>query len=306
MSMYLSSVEPMMIHQIHEDEWHQIAELVDEYLTGFTNDVDKREHMKQSLKTKMQNGDMLIIAGIDSNDRLYGFCTFETLTYSLTMLYTRDDEWRGFFEEVIAHLKREKPAVYIKAEFFPTHMYEAFIQNGFTEFHENGMSISREGIFKIPDTHFHSSYSLVSYTDDMEDMVSETMFRDNSSSSSIELYQEFFGSIEGCREVLTRINRIGRTFVLMHNDSPLGTCIYSIKENSGYINNIGIVPEYRNQGLGGFLLTSSMKRLLDETSSIDSVSLDVIIDEDNYAFKMYDKAGFSIDRSYSKFVWRRE
>lgn len=251
-----------MIREISVGDWDLIKDLVDEYLITYTDDKAKTTKMRESLRSKMKSGAILVLAGFDEENSPVGFCSFKPDAKRLTMMYARTENWKRIFEESITHLRKSYSSLYIMAQFFPKHLYDTFTSNGFTKYDRKQMSISRKAIQELPSLDFPKSFSIISYENEHEEAAVSVFYESHSDSSSLDLFQDFYGSIEGCRRTLSQWNQYGLTYLLMDDSEPVGICVYNTLNNRGHINFIGLIPSYRGRGLGRILLTNKMKRII--------------------------------------------
>ncbi len=295
-----------MLREIFVEDWNLIEDLVDEYLITYTDDKGKRKRLRESLRSKMKSGEILVLAGFDLENSPVGFCSFKVDMKRLTMIHARNGHWKKLLEDSITHFKKSYSSLYIMAQFFPEHLYDTFTSNGFVKYDRKLMSISREEIQDLPPSKFPNSFSLVPFDTSNEKTAVTTLYECHRDSSSLELFQDFYGSIDGCRETLAQWNRYSETYLLMDDSEPIGICVYNTLKNRGYISFIGLMPPYRGRGLGRLLLIDILKGIIREHKSIANVWLDVIIDEPNIAFRMYKHVGFKTSTSYPIYVWHRQ
>lgn len=153
-------------------------------------------------------------------------------------------------------------------------------------------------------------YNIVSWVDEYLDEAVEIVHEAFKTSSDA-LFDSRFRSLEGTRELLSRI--IDSTYgeflpdavsVLRHNDDICGFCFVNITD--GRIANIpifAIKPEHQGKGLAKYLLKKSISTLLDWVKSGERnfTEINTTTETDNYpALKMYRGIGFKEDYCYAQ------
>lgn len=153
-------------------------------------------------------------------------------------------------------------------------------------------------------------YETVSWSGDyLEEAI--PIVHDAFKESSDTLFDTRFKSIEGVRDILTRIvnGSYGEflpesTSVLLFNGKVCGFCFVNI--TGGKIVNVpifAISPEHQGKGLSKYLLKRTLQTLLDwNKSGLKKFSeINTTTETDNYqALKMYRNIGFKEDYSYSQ------
>lgn len=82
--------------------------------------------------------------------------------------------------------------------------------------------------------------------------------------------------------------------VALHDGQIVGSCMLGLRGNMGWIGGMGIIPEYRRQGLGRAILNY----LIEQGRSRNLTHLDLeVITQNTPAVKLYETAGFEKTRT---------
>lgn len=93
------------------------------------------------------------------------------------------------------------------------------------------------------------------------------------------------------------------SILLYYGEQIVGFIMIVLIENGGFVNGIGIHPDFRRRGLGKALMLSSMKRAA--KNGMETMILEV--DIDNYqAIKLYQSVGFIKIHGSISHVWKAE
>jgi ribosomal protein S18 acetylase RimI-like enzyme len=102
-----------------------------------------------------------------------------------------------------------------------------------------------------------------------------------------------------------RSNRIEEdaSLLLFYGDKIVGFIIIIFIKEGGFINGIGIHPDFRRRGLGKALMLSSMKKAA--KNGMETMILEA--DVDNYrALNLYRRVGFKKTQGSISHVWKAE
>ena len=121
----------------------------------------------------------------------------------------------------------------------------------------------RVSLLGVPRPRIPDGFHLTPWSDELADAHAEVKFRSFRRTVDTLIYPNL-GDAEGCQSLMRDIrNHFG--FVpeatwLIGDDSGYCGCIQGVRlaGNSGMIQNIGVLPEHRGQGLGGTLLAASL------------------------------------------------
>jgi len=94
----------------------------------------------------------------------------------------------------------------------------------------------------------------------------------------------------------------GGVFVLFENGEPAGYTVYSTnRENidGGYIDKLGVLPEYRGRGYGEMLLRMGVAYSAAKGNS--SIGLGVDSGNESGALRLYEKVGFSVNLGWAAY-----
>lgn len=152
------------------------------------------------------------------------------------------------------------------------------------------------------------NYEIVSWSDEfLEEAI--PIVQKAFENSSDALFDPRFKSLEGTRDILTKIvdGSYGEFLpeavsVLLFDEQPCGFCFVNI--TGGKIANVpifAIAPEHQGKGLSKYLLKKSVQTLLDWTKSgkREFSEINTTTETDNYAaLKMYRHIGFKEDYAY--------
>lgn len=162
---------------------------------------------------------------------------------------------------------------------------------------------SRARVVKLPE-----DYKVVPWSDRyFEDAVS--VIQESFNDSSDALFDPRFKSIEGTRDIITKIAKDvyaefipKATSILLYNNEPVGFCFMNI--TGGTIVNIplvGIKQEHQNKGLSTIMLKHSMNVIFEEIDSYNSPisEINTTTETNNLqALRLYKNLGFLEDYSY--------
>jgi ribosomal protein S18 acetylase RimI-like enzyme len=93
------------------------------------------------------------------------------------------------------------------------------------------------------------------------------------------------------------------SILLYYNEQIVGFIMIMLMEKDGFVNGIGIHPDFRRRGLGKALMLSSMKRAA--KNGMKTMILEVDIDNDQ-AIKLYQRVGFKKIHGSISHVWKAE
>ncbi len=182
-----------------------------------------------------------------------------------------------------------------------------FINLGVMVFDPNDKQKQRE-VQNVSSMGLPIGFKVVSYTDIyFEDLVSA--INSTFENSSDVNYDERFKTIEGSRDIAEKItNSIYGKFisssskVLLFENQLAGFCLANITADTiGNIPLVGVLPEYRGQGLSKIMLRMLLEDIIKSIKSgflkLNEINASVDIDNKN-AVKMYKGLGFSEAYTY--------
>lgn len=156
----------------------------------------------------------------------------------------------------------------------------------------------------LPDPRLPDGFTLTPWNpDDLERhaWVKFNSFRDEIDSRVFPC----LGEITGCRRLMREISRQRgflpvTTWLITHGDADAGTIQgLTHRQPLGSIQNVGIVPEFRGQGLGRALVLQSLAGF--RATGLERVYLEVTA-ENLPAVNLYDSIGFELVRTTYKAV----
>ncbi|MHA1909143.1 MAG: GNAT family N-acetyltransferase, partial [Candidatus Thorarchaeota archaeon] len=141
--------------------------------------------------------------------------------------------------------------------------------------------------------------------------IAEIIYKANSGSIDVQVFPEFFSTIEAVNQLLENIenDRYGKykephSKIISCNGKFIGVCFLTMtSDDTGYIPDIALLPEYRGKGLGKSLLIYSLKEMMNEEEGLKKNNLDVT--KANPAKHLYESLGYEDVTHYSMFNWTK-
>ncbi|MFX0063175.1 MAG: GNAT family N-acetyltransferase [Candidatus Hermodarchaeota archaeon] len=214
------------------------------------------------------------------------------------------------FDAAFAHLK-SCSSINIEHQALSDALGDYIVSKGFRKIDRAEMSIGRSQIISLVEPFLPSEYSIISWETNMVSSVAKLIVDFNAKTMDGELFP-YFREINRCENFIQELmNNPNTKFkdrhvkVLKQNNKFIGVCFLIItSSNTGSIPEFGISPIYQRKGLGRALLIHSLIQFFKTEPSIDSVTLDVTMDN-IAALKLYNSLGFHHKRKYSVFILRR-
>jgi ribosomal protein S18 acetylase RimI-like enzyme len=151
----------------------------------------------------------------------------------------------------------------------------------------------------FPQPALSSDYRVVAWNDKLLETHADTKFQCFRGEMDANVFPSL-STRDGCRRLMNEITRRGgfvpsATWLLEHwpagarRPQPCGTIQGVAEDNVGAIQNIGITPPHRGQGLGTVLLWHSLSGF--KAAGIDRVFLEVTA-QNSGACRLYERLGF--------------
>jgi GNAT superfamily N-acetyltransferase len=182
---------------------------------------------------------------------------------------------------------------------------------GFIKHERAYMTLARDSVKSLPEPELPEGMKFQMYTKEHRQGISSLIFTCNDGHIDQDVFPEFFATSENCYRLLENIEsdrygvyKEGQSWLLHVNESNIGACFMTIRnDDTGYIPDICIDPEYREKGLGKALLIHSMKKQIELEDSLTKVDLDVTLS--NNARFLYKSLGFTTVQEYSMYTWKK-
>jgi len=157
----------------------------------------------------------------------------------------------------------------------------------------------------LPDT-----FDFVPFNVSMVDEISRLIFKCVDGTADQDIWPSFFISVQKIESFLHNMfegsygtHEDYYSWVLQENDMNIGACLFVSNEETGFVVQIVVDPQYRRQGLGRRLLQHSCHSLIRINPKINRIELAVT--NSNPAKLLYESLGFKTLNSSTTFVWKR-
>lgn len=190
-----------------------------------------------------------------------------------------------------------------------------FLNLGVMVFDPNDRQIQKE-LQNMPSMGLPIGFKIVSYADMYFEDLAEAINLSFENSSDVN-YDERFKTIEGSRDVAEKITNSfygkfisSASKVLLFENKLAGFCLANITADTiGNIPLVGILPEYRGQGLSKVMLKMVLEDIIKSVKSgflkLSEVNASVDLDNES-AVKMYKGLGFKESHSYPQGYFEKE
>ena len=148
--------------------------------------------------------------------------------------------------------------------------------------------------YKIPEYHLPFGFSFVNYTPKLDRQFVRAFYDAFRDTVETRLYSEL-KSLELTKKTIYKkmINRYlvskGWIFGIEKEGKIIGFAMLKSELNNGFINAIGVIPEYQGQGLGKILMYEAMRRL--KSSGFSQIRLSVT-KSNKKAYELYKSLNF--------------
>jgi len=292
-----------MIRMMNYDEIHIIEFMIDDFLSCYYDDKNKRSQLKDSLSNNVKSQKFSLLGGFN-DDTPFCFGTIDSSGATVTMLYSIEGMWEQCFFEMVDYLKKQKTFVRILGSFIPEDVHELIINNGFRRFERVRMEISYDSFRSLNQVVLPDGYSMITYDPHTKEKIASLMLESYKGTSTSMIFPDYYDSLEGCDKCILSWGPTVRIYILVADKTLVGVCAISPNGNKLYVSNLSLIPAYHGKGLGKTLLILSLLEAAKGSDQVSIVNLDASIDDK--AFNLYKKLGFITDRYISYFVWKKE
>ncbi|MHA2082471.1 MAG: GNAT family N-acetyltransferase [Candidatus Thorarchaeota archaeon] len=300
-----------MISKLDKEEIECISELVDELVKSFPAERQPQSSLTDQIKDAATKGKVEVFISRDDKNTPNGFVTVGLASNRISLIYAQKDVKReiDLFSAAFESLKENDKPIKLGGASLTDNLQDHALDQGFTKYDRKSMSADRDMLLAIQTPKISPGYSLGLYDSEMREEVANLLLRANQDNIDVNVFPEFFGSIEACRKLIDDIEnsvygewRESLSRVVIHNDRVIGIVFLTVgRENRGYIPEIAIAPEHRRRGLGRVMLLVALQGMLSAEVELDGINLDVTIH--NPAEHLYKSLGFNTGQEYSIYCW---
>ena len=184
------------------------------------------------------------------------------------------------------------------------------IELGFVKYKRGYMQLQPIDKEFLSNVMIGEEFEFVPFDDSMVEDISTLVFKSVDGTADQDIWPSYNISVRKIEEFLNKILKglFGKheqyySWVLRDNEQYVGACFQIANEETGFLMQIVIDPEYRQQGLGKALLCHSIHALLRVNSAVTKVELAVTMS--NPAKILYESLGFRILNESSTYVWKK-
>ncbi|MFX0123576.1 MAG: GNAT family N-acetyltransferase [Candidatus Hodarchaeota archaeon] len=311
-----------MINILTEDNLDKVKDLLDEYVS----------FLEQEYNLKKSDALSLIMNNIRNENNTY-YVYFDDSTplglvggrktrilkdeSNITRIFiskkTTDDTIEiKLFEKVFKDLSTESNTIRIMGYQPSTNLQKILKDYNFQHFDRHYMSIPRETVESLLDPDLPDGYQFDTWNEDFKNVGIEIITDAHIGSLDNILFSFFRNQATGVAFMQNLENHQWGEFkpintsILKHEDKPIGVCFMTVlKQGNGYIPDFALKQDYKGQGLGRKLFFRSLKWFLEKEPKSEAIDLDVT-KKNTIALSIYKKTGFTIQRTYSVYVWNKD
>ncbi|TFG28049.1 N-acetyltransferase [Candidatus Thorarchaeota archaeon] len=290
-----------MIQEIDSEGFSIIEHLVDESLRTVTQDENELDQIKTNLLKDLENGNLILLAGVNGDTATYGFGAFRRPLKEITSIHCPIEVWGELFSDIFQHLKEIHPVIRISGKNVPSSKHAFLTSSGFSMVEYADMSIKRADIELISQSEPPEDFQIVQYSEDMKELVAKMLFESFVGHPFTEQYQEQVGSLDACSKTLTRVNDAWHFSILTHDEDPIGSCLVKDQDGHGQVGLVAILPSFRGQGFGRTIVSHSLIDAAKVHSKMKVISLSSV--NGGPAFNLYKDLGFTTNSIHQTFAW---
>ncbi len=306
-----------MIRRINFDEFSQIENLLEAFEeqigpNPFPQPVSFKDQTENALKLER----LTVFAKYDEKNPI-GLVIIGNPTSRISVIHVDSstnnlsEVERELFDFGFEHLAKTSSDIRIGGRPLGTTLQDYPETKGFRRFDRKFMTLSREKIESLTDPILPEGYSFETYDEDKREIVADIVFKSNVNNIDVDVFPQFFKSLEASVKLLEDIEQSvygkykdGHSKILMHDGKAIGAIFLTMTANdTGYIPDICILPDYRGKGLGKAILIYSLKEQMKLESELIKNNLDVT--KENPAKYLYERVGYEDVTHYSMYRWTK-
>lgn len=306
-----------MIKQISSDEFGRIEKNLESFEekmgpSPFPQPISFKDQMKNALELEQ----IAVFAKFEKEIPI-GIVILSVANSRISILHVEESVdniekiERELFDYGFEYLAQSNSTIRIGGRSLGTTLEGYPETKGFRRFDRKHMTLSRKKIEALPNPELPEGYSFSTYDESMRDEIAGIVFESNVGSIDVEVFPEFFGSLEVSIRLLENIeqNRYGKyqhphSKILHHNGKSIGACfLTATAEDTGYVPDICILQDYRGNGFGKAILVYSLKEMMRLEPKLVKNNLDVTIS--NPARFLYESLGYEDVNHYSMYSWEK-
>ena len=274
---------------------------------------DIPENFLDRIKESVSTDKASLYANYDDGGSVNGVALFGKVSSRFSIIFADGnlELEKDLASVLFDRFSKERDYIVTGGPWLSKSLADHLISIGFTKYERAYMTLARANIEALPNPEIPDGLWFETYLESSRKEVSNLVFTCNDGHVDQDVFPEFFGSREACKQLLENIeaNRYGdykegQSWLLFSEGANIGACFMTIRNGTaGYIPDICVNPEFRGKGLGKALLVHSMKHQLKVEGDLTQVDLDVTLS--NNAKFLYKSLGFDTVREYSMYTWKK-
>jgi len=305
-----------MVRKLRVSEIENLDALIRKYVEHQIERGVTPDTVKQQMKVGIKNETHEVLIIEDDTETVLGFLVININSDRLPILFAN---WNYAVEKLLlehAFNKLSKHCTHISFESgWPTpwiseELFSYATDLGFVKHERAYMQL-----YPIEQKIFSKStlsddFGFVPFVDSKVDEISRLIFKCVDGTADQDIWPSFFISVQKIVDFLSKMldGEYGKhedfySWILQDRDKDVGVSLLVSNEETGFLVQIAVDPEYRRQGLGRILLQHSIQSLVRINPLITKIELAVT--ESNPAMLLYDSLGFKTLNSSITFVWKR-
>jgi ribosomal protein S18 acetylase RimI-like enzyme len=303
-----------MVREIQTEELGDIVPLMQKYVQHVDDSFTTLDSLMKWYRSGLSKGTLCILAEYSSFDEVIGFLVHGTQSNRTAVIYANQnfEVEKYLFDYAFKMFSVTSPFLIFESG-YPT----PWISNKLSEYvqeldfaQHDRQYMSLEDNHQLLPIELPSGLQVRSYSDSMVEEVSRLVFRSVNGTIDQDLFPYVYGTYELTEKYHKQVvrgdfgtHKDSYSWVLKRNAEYVGSCFMILmKDDTGGVMHLAIVPEHRQMGLGRILLTHSLINLFKIEPSITKI--DLAVTTHNPARILYESVGFKKVNDSSTYVWK--
>ncbi|MHA2462450.1 MAG: hypothetical protein ACXAEJ_14540, partial [Candidatus Thorarchaeota archaeon] len=196
-----------MISKLDKGEIDSISELADELVNSFPAERRPQKPLIDLIKDAFSEGKVEVFVSRGDKNIPNGFVTVGLPSNRINIIYAQKDEKREIelFNAAFESLKENDKPVKLGSLTLSENLKEYALNQGFSKYDRKSMSAERDVLLAIEVPNISSDYSIGEYKSEMREEVAKLLLRANQDNIDVNVFPEFFGTIEACHRLIEDI-----------------------------------------------------------------------------------------------------
>jgi len=305
-----------MVRNLQVNEIENLNSLIQKYVEHQIERGVTPDTVKQQMKVGIKNTTHEVLIVEDVDEAVLGFLVINKNSDRLPILFAN---WNYAVEKQLlesAFNKLSRYCTHISFESgWPTpwiskELFSFANELGFVKHNRAYMQLCPIDKEMLSASSYEDDVELVPFNASMVNEISRLIFKCVDDTVDQDIWPSFFMSVPKIEDFLYKMleGSFGKhedfySWILQDRDKNVGVSLLVSNEETGFLVQIAIDPEYRRKGLGRIVLQHSIHSLIRINPLITKIELAVT--ESNPAMLLYKSLGFRTLNSSTTFVWKR-